>query len=319
MIKDLVSVIVPVYNVEKYLRDCLNSILAQTYSNIEVILINDGSKDGSGFICDEYAAKDSRIKVLHKENGGVSKARNAGIRIARGEYLSFVDADDTLDCDYIGLMHREMVAGDFDFIRLSWERAGVNCTYKVRFDENGRYVVDSSNMDDLQLCENRWGLFRAEQNIFFNESLKNGEDSLYVIESFVKSRRKKFLLVNKPYYHYTVVADSASDLKTADRVIAHQKFLEQVLLLKNYYPSLERLVKKHEYSDFLSLMRYMIDYGVKSEKGFVLKDVERHIIALRKEGIKYSTFKSELRYFLYRYRLVSVFKILKFLKSKVIK
>ncbi|HBC6514954.1 TPA: glycosyltransferase, partial [Enterococcus faecalis] len=87
-----ISIIVPVYKVEPYLRKCLDSILAQTFTNFEVILVDDGSPDNSGKICDEYAIKDSRVRVIHKENGGLSSARNAGIDIAQGKYLGFVDS-----------------------------------------------------------------------------------------------------------------------------------------------------------------------------------------------------------------------------------
>lgn len=101
-----ISVIVPVYNAEKTLRRCVDSILAQTFEDFELILINDGSKDQSGDICDEYAAKDSRVKTIHKTNGGVSSARNAGLRIAQGEYIAFIDSDDYIDNDYLlGFKH----------------------------------------------------------------------------------------------------------------------------------------------------------------------------------------------------------------------
>lgn len=93
----LISVIVPVYNVEAYLGRCMDSILAQTYQNLEVILVDDGTKDASDKICDDYAARDPRVKVIHKENGGLSSARNAGIDIARGDYLGFVDSDDWIE------------------------------------------------------------------------------------------------------------------------------------------------------------------------------------------------------------------------------
>ena len=88
------SVIVPVYNVEKYLHECVDSILRQTFSDFELILVDDGSKDTSGNICDEYAAKDQRVKVIHKENGGQSTARNLGVKLAKGEYAVFLDSDD---------------------------------------------------------------------------------------------------------------------------------------------------------------------------------------------------------------------------------
>lgn len=95
----LLSVIVPVYNVERYLPRCVDSILAQTYTNLEIILVDDGARDASGAICDGYAAKDSRVRVIHKANGGLSSARNAGLDAARGEYLAFVDSDDWIERD----------------------------------------------------------------------------------------------------------------------------------------------------------------------------------------------------------------------------
>ena len=97
-----VSIIVPVYKVEKYLRKCIDSIINQTLKDIEIILVDDGSPDNCGKICDEYAAKDTRIKVIHKENGGLSSARNAGMEVAEGEYIGFVDSDDWIETDYVG-------------------------------------------------------------------------------------------------------------------------------------------------------------------------------------------------------------------------
>ena len=90
----LISVIIPVYNVEKYLRRCLDSVIAQTYQNLEIICVDDGSIDDSGKICDQYAVRDARIKVIHQENQGLSAARNRGLDAAEGEYIAFVDSDD---------------------------------------------------------------------------------------------------------------------------------------------------------------------------------------------------------------------------------
>ena len=99
--EELISVIVPVYNVEKYLNRCVESIMNQTYKNLQIILIDDGSNDRSGKICDEYAEKDKRIEVIHKENAGVSAARNKGLDKAKGEWITFVDADDWIEKTFV--------------------------------------------------------------------------------------------------------------------------------------------------------------------------------------------------------------------------
>lgn len=142
----LLSVIVPVYNVEAYLPRCVDSILAQTYENLEVILVDDGSKDGSGEICDDYGARDSRIKVIHKENGGLSSARNAGLDIAQGEYVAFVDSDDWLEPEAYGWM------------------MGLAQRYGVKLVCGGRYDVDGkTGQRQLGLCPQKEELISAEE------------------------------------------------------------------------------------------------------------------------------------------------------------
>ena len=110
----LVSIIVPVYNVKPYLNRCVNSLLGQSYQNMELLLVDDGSTDGSETLCDEYAAQDARVRVLHKKNGGLSDARNAGVDAAKGEYLSFVDGDDWVSPYYIENLYRALEQGDMD-------------------------------------------------------------------------------------------------------------------------------------------------------------------------------------------------------------
>ncbi|MBR6046024.1 MAG: glycosyltransferase [Ruminococcus sp.] len=112
----MVSIVIPVYNVEKYLRECVDSVLRQTYSDLEIILVDDGSPDGSGAICDEYAEKDSRVTVIHKENGGLSDARNAGMAAAHGEYIYFLDSDDYIVDDAIRLLVDRARTENADFV-----------------------------------------------------------------------------------------------------------------------------------------------------------------------------------------------------------
>lgn len=130
---DLISVIVPVYNVEKYLSECIDSILAQTYANFELILVDDGSKDKSGEICDDYAARDKRIRVFHKQNSGAASARNVGLDGMKGSYFVFIDSDDIIDEEYLETMINQI--GDVDIIAVDI----------FRFDSNGKLLSNATN------------------------------------------------------------------------------------------------------------------------------------------------------------------------------
>ena len=138
--KSLVSVIVPVYKVEPYLRECLDSIITQTYTNLEIILVDDGSPDNSGQICEDYARKDSRITVYHKENGGLSDARNYGIDRCNGEYITFVDSDDVLKSNFVSTLMELIEQYDADAATSSVQRfhelpvggGGINSIFEYR-------------------------------------------------------------------------------------------------------------------------------------------------------------------------------------------
>lgn len=148
---DLISVIVPVYNVEKYLRECVDSILRQVYTNLEIILVDDGSTDSSGTMCDEYAKKDDRIRVIHKQNGGLSDARNAGLDICSGEYISFVDSDDIISDYFIEYLHDTMVRENSDIVALrQTARFWDDGIQKPNFDDSPDYQTDNlSSFDAL--------------------------------------------------------------------------------------------------------------------------------------------------------------------------
>lgn len=114
MNEELISIVVPVYNVEKYVRRCLDSIINQSYKELEIILVDDGSTDNSSVICDEYKEKDNRIKVIHKKNGGLSEARNVGIDIANGKYIAFIDSDDYISNDYFEYLYKLLIYNEAD-------------------------------------------------------------------------------------------------------------------------------------------------------------------------------------------------------------
>lgn len=133
----LITVIVPVYNVEKYLRRCLDSIIGQTYQNLEILCIDDGSTDSSGEICDQYAAQDKRIKVFHQENQGLSAARNKGLDAATGEYIAFVDSDDYIVADMYEKMMHAILLHNVEICVCQWQ-------YEFA---DGRQVVKAENID----------------------------------------------------------------------------------------------------------------------------------------------------------------------------
>ncbi len=122
--KELISVVVPIYNVEKYLEKCIKSIINQTYDNIEIILVDDGATDKSGQICDDYEKMDTRIKVIHKKNGGLSDARNAGLKIAKGEYIAFIDSDDFIDKAFIKTLYEMCKKNNAEIAQCKYRRVG---------------------------------------------------------------------------------------------------------------------------------------------------------------------------------------------------
>ena len=181
-----ISVIVPVYNAEKYLHRCIDSILAQTFADFELLLINDGSKDSSGTICDEYAAKDSRVRVFHKENGGVSSARNCGLDNAIGKWITFVDSDDWVKLDYLYSMisqaDADLVMSSFDIIDSieEWDNK-IEC--KLYSENEIKYFIDRY-VYTANLCSPWCKLFRSSliNKLRFNRNLTFTEDTIFVFE-----------------------------------------------------------------------------------------------------------------------------------------
>jgi len=154
----LITVIVPIYNVEQFLPRCIESILCQTYNNIEIILSEDGSPDGCAVICDEYAKKDSRIIVIHKSNGGLSDARNAGIEIAKGEYLTFIDSDDFITPDYVETLYNLCKKYECKISVASW----------YIFPEGTDPVIPKINDKELHFMN-----IEALENMFYQENFDN--------------------------------------------------------------------------------------------------------------------------------------------------
>lgn len=203
---DKVSIIVPVYNIENYIRVCVESILAQTYESFELILVDDGSKDNSGILCDEYAAIDSRVKVIHKENGGVSSARNAGLQQAKGKWIMYVDGDDWIDPEMMTEMIAVAERDGADFI------IG-NLRFVCEGDNSWEYEMNDWN-DDKKSSLNKyisrvWTTVcgcMAKKELYDSHKLRSPEGISYCEDFHLAVRicyySPKVVHINKSYYNY---------------------------------------------------------------------------------------------------------------------
>lgn len=261
----LVSVIIPVYNVENYLGFCLESITAQTYQNWEAILIDDGSKDGSGAICDEAAAKDPRFRVIHKENGGVSIARNIGIETAQGKYILFVDSDDLVTENYLEEMVKagetygtDLVLCGFERFNDNWKRTyRLTRFYIAMFRDVSHYLmlytVPRTNMFGVSI----WAkLFRRdilmEHNVRFDPNISYEEDCNFMAD--VIPHLKTVSSLGESMYRYRQMEESLSK--------GYRKNTFQFLV--NGYQRRCELLKSHDLKEFLPKLKNIFFTVVKS-------------------------------------------------------
>lgn len=209
MTEPLISVIVPVYNVEKYLPGCIECLTGQTYKNLEIILVDDGSPDNCPALCDEWVKKDSRIRVIHKPNGGVSSARNAGIDNAHGDYIAFIDADDRIDADMYETMLREITENGADAASCGMVRESAN-GYKEYWGTGEEFTV-ADTLQILRLVGEANGILPVSVvnklysrsvigDIRFDTRFKFAEDTLFNFR--VAGNIKKMVIHDLPRYHY---------------------------------------------------------------------------------------------------------------------
>ncbi|WP_321426544.1 glycosyltransferase [uncultured Bacteroides sp.] len=208
-----ISIIIPVYNVEIYLSRCINSILSQTFSNFEILLIDDGSKDKSGEICDEYTKKDNRIRVFHKKNEGVSSARNVGLDKANGEWITFVDSDDWIEEKCLEVILKHATKNALDCIQFSYKRINdkgeifeINSAQTPILDLNN-YI----NMGKFSVCAGGT-MFKRDiidnNNIRFIEGLKLAEDQIFILTIICSCKRLQ--RIPNMFYCYYLNENSAT-------------------------------------------------------------------------------------------------------------
>lgn len=228
-ISPLISIIVPVFNVEKYLKRCVDSIISQTYNNFELLLIDDGSTDNSGKICDDCASKDERIKVIHKKNGGVSSARNLGLDNASGEWITFVDSDDRLDKTALMCFIEESLQDDTFYVGQGLRVENNELKYWPSRYYKGSVVLDSvddySLLDGILVYGTPWGKLYNSRiikkfNIRFDNNLSIHEDHCFYFEYILHVKRIQ--VIDKVCYYYKVEGSGkslSSSFKSLDMLL----------------------------------------------------------------------------------------------------
>lgn len=238
----MISVIAPVYNAEKYLHRCIDSILVQSFTDFELLLINDGSKDNSGKICDEYAAKDSRIRVFHKENGGVSSARNLGLDNAKGDYIMFVDSDDYMFPEMCELMVATIESKRTDLAVCGTTETGGGYWCPVADKDYTLTQLKDSFVELLhtELLSPPWNkIFKraiiGEQR--FREDVSFGEDLIFNLEYIDKCDKISFIK-ESPFFHEKDNTDSLVVKFNRNRLTDIERVWETITLFVPCKPSL---------------------------------------------------------------------------------
>jgi len=311
MDQKIVSVIVPVYNVEKYLTRCVESIKNQTYRNLEIILVDDGSTDNSGKICDEISKTDNRIIVIHKENGGLSDARNAGMDISTGDYIGFVDSDDYIDDDFYEILVTNLE--DYD--------ADVSCCrFVFEWDNNGDSEI-IGNDDSLHIYEGPEALKEylygkmldpfACNKLYKAELLGNAthkdnhfrfikgilsEDNPFCIELFKKTG--KVVLAGKSMYHYILKREGAITNSTvSQKKIDAMHYWDTVRLdCHENYPDFEKYVIRRQVLYYMGLYNQIYkDDKHTAEADWIRSFVKEHNKEVQSSDICERTIKISVR------------------------
>ena len=297
-----VSIIVPVYNVELYIEDCLNSLLNQTYSNYEIILINDGSTDNSIEICSKY--NDQKIKIFNQNNKGVSIARNVGISLATGQYIMFVDADDMVSEKYIENLIKSIEETNTDMVVCGYTKEKAELVNKKNSQEIKGEIINANTMLENMMENNLqegylWNkIFKKsiinDNSLEFKEGVNVWEDLYFVIEYLSKSD-KIFAINEKLYYYRTREGSAVNRKETATDLVGKVKILE--LIMKNYnfiinnknYYGIKRMY-------VTVLLKYLLQ--IKKDNKELIKE-KLSIVKKIKKDIKIG-FKNEIKYFYLR-------------------
>lgn len=255
----LISIIVPVYNVEKYIKTCIESLINQSYKKLEIILVDDGSTDNSGKICDQYAEIDSRIIVIHQKNGGAANAKNAGLKVATGEYLTFADSDDYVELDAYESMVSLLLEHNADVVQCGFRQIYSHRSEQYTFSGQQQF----NEVEYLERYTTHWTcgllwdkLYRRElfENIYFEEG-HVVDDEFFTYQGIMKA--KKIVLDSMIVYNYRQRKSSVTGSEKNRLQIIYDKLDYLVKRRENVvkkYPQLQKRFDRHLVSMLLWLM-----------------------------------------------------------------
>lgn len=264
-----ISIIVPVYNVEEYLSRCIDSILSQTFSDFELILVDDGSTDGSGKICDEYVKQDERVVVIHKENGGQSSARNSGLKKLNGKYISFIDSDDWISSDYLEYLYSLIKKYKADVVSADYVITYENCV-SFSSQANEKVITGTSEILQFYLKQDKmhgkndfavWGkLYKKE---FFNE-INFPVGTIYednIINFKILKNCNCYVKSSKIIYAYFHRDKSTTKSKLSEKHLALIRTSEQMLELASKDENLIRLCRRKIAMSYFSILVMYVRFG----------------------------------------------------------
>ena len=254
-----ISIVIPVYNVEKYLPECLDSVVNQTYTNLQIILVDDGSTDNSGKICDEYAEKDSRITVIHQENQGAGAAKNTGLELIKGDYFSIIDSDDYLEQNYYEKLVCFLQKYKADITQCNFYNLLVNEKIKRQLNfKYSNYKISNSKQYLFEM------LYDWKYSVFWNKLFKTSllnnsirfpvsrkiDDEFFTYKLICNA--KKIINIDMPLYNYRMRKSSVMNVNNNDELITDRIdcFIERMEYIKDMCPSLLKDYYYH-FSDFL--------------------------------------------------------------------
>lgn len=283
--KELVSIIVPIYNVDKYLEECIESLKNQTYKNLEIILINDGSIDNSEQICRYVAEKDNRIIFINKKNGGAASAKNEGLKVAKGDYITFVDSDDFIEPDMIEYMVNTIKKYDSDIVQCSFTNLYKN-TEKFKQDTIVEQKISSK--DFLELFLTKWDsslfwnkLFKREviKNVFFKEG-RCIDDEFFTYKCVLNS--KSIVTSNKIVYNYRMRKSGVMKSESSQKQILKDRvdyLYERYELVRKIYKDLDKDFLEHLLTYYLIISKnYYVDEKLLDYMKNNLKSIKGKII-----------------------------------------